>query len=295
MRFITRSSIPACFISLVALVAAARPVAAQQTSWSVSTAADLTTALAGAFNNNVSNPSLLNTITLTGSISGSSQWIVNANVNIVGNGYTINMQNADRAFFIAGGTVAMSNLTITNGSATGGFAISGGGAGAGLGGAIFVGSGTYFGGAQEGVATPPIVAQGVSVPNVLLSGITFSSNVAAGGYALSNVSGLVGYATGGGGGMGGSVGESGSDNDENGLGGGGFGNNATGGSMSAAGGPGAFVNISPLSGMNLSGGPGGNGSDGNGTAGGVNGGGGGMGGYSSDPFLLGHEGSGGGG
>lgn len=76
-------------------------------------------ALAGAFNNNVSNPSLLNTITLAGNISGSSQWIVNANVNIIGNGYTINMNNADRAFFITRGTVAISNLAIKNGNAAG--------------------------------------------------------------------------------------------------------------------------------------------------------------------------------
>jgi hypothetical protein len=280
-------------ICLVALLTAVRCAHAQQTSWSISTAGDLTAALEGAFNNNVTNPSLVNTITLTGSIFGTSQWIVNANVNIVGSGYTIDMQNADRAFFIAGGNVAISNLTIQNGNATGGFAIGGGGAGAGLGGAVFVGSGTYFGGAPQGVPTLPIVAQGVSVPAVTLRGVTFFNNLAAGGYALTNLSGQGTPISGGGGGMGGSSGPA-TDNDSNGLGGGGFGNNATGGNNSAAGGPGAFVNIAALPGMSLSGGPGGNGSDANGTAGGVNGGGGGMGGYSSDPFL-GVEGSGGGG
>ena len=114
-----RRKIPAFVICLVAFVGAARPAAAQ-TSWSVSTAGELSAALAGAFNNNVTNLSLVNTITLAGSISGSSQWVVNANVNIVGNGYTIDMNNTDRAFFIAGGTVGINNLSITNGNAAGG-------------------------------------------------------------------------------------------------------------------------------------------------------------------------------
>ncbi|MGB8853337.1 MAG: hypothetical protein WCC69_07220 [Pirellulales bacterium] len=72
MRFFTRIGISAFIICLVALYASASRAVAQ-TSWSVSTAGDLTAALAGAFNNNVSNPSLLNTITLAGNISGSSQ------------------------------------------------------------------------------------------------------------------------------------------------------------------------------------------------------------------------------
>ncbi len=40
--------------------------------------------------------------------------------------YTLNMNNADRAFFIAGGNVAINDLIIANGSAVGG---SGGGSG----------------------------------------------------------------------------------------------------------------------------------------------------------------------
>jgi hypothetical protein len=92
--FFGRVRLAAAVCCLVAVAATARPAHAQTTSWSVSSAADLTAALQGAFNNNVSNPSLLNTITLSGSISGTSQWIVNANVNIVGNGNTINMKDS---------------------------------------------------------------------------------------------------------------------------------------------------------------------------------------------------------
>jgi hypothetical protein len=266
--------------SLAAAVAicSARLATAQQTSWSVSSAADLTTALAGAYGNNVTNPSLLNTITLTGSISGSSQWIVNANVNIVGNGYTINMQTADRAFFIAGGNVAINNLTIQNGNATGGAAM-GGGAGAGLGGAIFVGGGTYNGGFDPMAGTTPVFT-GISTPNVTLSGVGFLNNSAVGG------SSGIGSLSTGGGGMGGAGTSGGS---QSGGGGGGFGVGANGGGQSQAGAAGAFVNIS---GANTSGGAGGNGGDTDGGAGGANGGGGGGGGETS---FFGHPGSGGGG
>jgi len=277
-----RSSIPACFISLVALCAAARPAAAQLTSWSVSSAAELTTALASAFNNNVSNPSLLNTITLTGTISGTSQWIVNANVNIVGQGYTINMNNTDRAFFIAGGTVGMSNLSITNGNAAGG---SGGGGGAGLGGAIFVGSGNFYGGVNPVSGSATIAAQGLSAPVVSLSSVTFSGNQAVGGAGSA----------GSGGGMGGNGSQSGGDN--TGQGGGGFGAGANGGagglggSDGSPGSAGAFVNVGAVGGSSLSGGAGGNGSSTNGGPGGANGGGGGGGGLAS----FGYPGTGGGG
>ena len=277
MGFITRSNIAAFVICLVALSGAARPAAAQ-TSWSVSTAADLTTALADAFANNVANPSLLNTITLAGSISGSSQWIVNANVNIVGNSYTIDMNNADRAFFIAGGTVGISNLTIQNGQAAGGSGGIGGGGGAGLGGAIFVGSGTYSGWTTNDNPQPIVAALGVSVPSVTLAGVSFANNAAIGGSSTFYFADGFGS---GGGGMGGN--SSGGGGSGAGGGGGGFGNSAVAGSGSGnAGAAGAFVNVSPTSGNTLAAGSGGNGSDGNGGAGGANGGGGGSGGYGLD-------------
>ena len=118
-------------ICVVAATAPTRPALAQIATWTVSTGTALSDALAASFQNNVTNPSLVNTITLGASISGSSQWMVNDNVNIVGNGYTINMNHADRAFFIAGGTVSMSNLTISNGFASGGNGGWGGGGGGG--------------------------------------------------------------------------------------------------------------------------------------------------------------------
>jgi len=276
-----RRKIPAFVICLVAFVGAARPAAAQ-TSWSVSTAGELSAALAGAFNNNVTNLSLVNTITLAGSISGSSQWVVNANVNIVGNGYTIDMNNTDRAFFIAGGTVGMNNLSITNGNAAGG---SGGGGGAGLGGAIFVGNGNYYGGVDPVSGSATIAAQGLSSPVVSLSSVTFSGNQAVGGAGSA----------GSGGGMGGNGSLSGGDN--TGQGGGGFGAGANGGagglggSDGSPGSAGAFVNVGAVGGASLSGGAGGNGSSTNGGTGGANGGGGGGGGLAS----FGYPGTGGGG
>jgi hypothetical protein len=286
MRFITRSSIAASVICLVALLGAVRPAAAQQTTWDVSNAAELTTALAGAFNNNVANPSLLNTITLTGTISGTSQWIVNANVNIVGGGFTIDMQNADRAFFIAGGTVGISNLTIKRGNAVGGNGGLGGGGGAGLGGGIFVSSGSYSGWTTNDNPQPIVAALGLSVPSVTLSGVSFANNAAiGGGSTFSFGNGLAS----GGGGMGGNGSIGGGDN--GGGGGGGFGNSAVaGGGTGSNGAAGAFVNVSPTTGNTLSAGSGGSG-DGNGGAGGATGGGGGGGGDSG----LSRVGSGGGG
>ena len=299
MRFINRSSIPTFLISLVALWGAVRPAAAQQTTWDVSNAADLTTALAGAFNNNVANPSLLNTITLTGSISGTSQWIVNANVNIVGNGHVINMNNADRAFFIAGGTVGINNLTIQNGFARGGTGYAGAGGGAGLGGAIFVGSGTYYGGVDPVSGTASVAALGISAPAVTLSGVAFSGNGARGGNSpTADQTGSV-LTQGGGGGMGGDGGQMmGSLQLAMGMGGGGFGNGAAGSgyptlTMTPAG-SGAMVNVTVPSGATTTAGPGGNGSasgsGGLGSPGGILGGGGGSGGDGVET-----QGSGGGG
>lgn len=267
-----RSSIPAFVICLVALVGAARPAAAQ-TSWSVSTASELSAALAGAFANNVANPSVVNTITLTGTISSSSQWIVNANVNIVGNGSTIDMQNADRAFFIAGGAVGISGLTIQNGRAVGGNGGLGAGGGAGLGGGIFIGSGTYQGWTTTDSIQPIVSALGISAPAVTLTNVAFQDNRAVGG---NGGAGSTGPQAGGGGGMGGNGGNATqAEGIQGGGGGGGFGNGAYGGSNnngsgngSEPGAAGAFINV--ISGSNgTSAGSGGNG----GGTGGINGGG----------------------
>ena len=268
----------------MAVIAPTRQACAQTTSWTVSTGTALADALAASFQNNVATPSLVNTITLGASISGSSQWIVNANVNIVGNGYTIHMNNADRAFFVAGGAVTMSNLTIANGRAAGGDATVGGGAGAGLGGAIFVGSGTY----ATGNGSPAIL--GLSAPAVVLQDVSFQNNRAVGGRAY--ITGNNQPWGGGGGGMGGTGGSAGNGQDNPGSGGGGgFGNAANGGNESN-GGIGSFINLN--SGTNTtSGGSGGNGDSTNGGSGGLYAGGGGGGGEGE--FLNGTAGSGGGG
>ena len=276
--FFGRVRLAAAVCCLVAVAATARPAHAQTTSWSVSSAADLTAALQGAFNNNASNPSLLNTITLSGSISGTSQWIVNANVNILGNGNTINMNSTDRAFFIAGGTVEINNLSIQNGRAAGGSGGLGGGGGAGLGGAIFVGSGTYSGWTTNDNPQPIVAAVGLSVPSVTLVGVSFANNAAIGGGSTFYFAD--GFASGGGG-MGGN--SSGGGGNGTGGAGGGFGNSAAGaGGTGNAGAAGAFVNVSPTSGNTLAAGSGGNGSGSNGGAGGANGGGGGSGGGGFD-------------
>ena len=261
----------ACFLGLSPLRA--------QVITNVSTAAELATALTDSFLYSQEFGTLLtNRITLTGNISANAQMIVNANVIIDGAGFSIDMNNADRAFFVAGGNVDINNLTIQNGNAAGGAAVGGGG-GAGLGGAIFIGSGTYSGGFDPESGTTPVFS-GVSTPNVTLGGISFINNMAVGGS-----SGTDAAATGGGG-MGGAGAASGG---ESGGGGGGFGGGANGGGESQAGAVGAFVNIS---GTNNAAGAGGNGSDTDGGAGGANGGGGGGGGETS---LFGNPGSGGGG
>ena len=273
---------------VMAVIAPTRPAFAQTTSWTVSTGSDLSDALAEAFQNNVTNPSLVNTITLSASISGSSQWIVNANLNIVGGGYTIDMQNADRAFFIAGGAVNVRDLTITNGRAAGGDATIGGGGGAGLGGGIFVGSGTY----STGNGSPAIL--GLSAPVVVLQDVSFHGNRASGGRAyLTGNNQPYGGGGGGMGGTGGSVNYIGFDIRGSG-GGGGFGNDATGGeatSVGGSGGLGSFVNLNSGT-STTSGGPGGNGESSNGGTGGLYAGGGGGGGLGGN---FGNAGSGGGG
>ncbi len=185
------------------------------------------------------NFSGVSTVTLPS--TGSGQLFINANVTINGgSGVTINGENNDRIFFIAGGTVNLENLTLKNGSAVGGSSTTGGG-GAGLGGAIFVADGKDITGSNVTLAT-----------HVTLSGVTFANNSATGG--SSGVSALNAY---GGGGMGGNGGS---------YGGGGFGNGANGGNtVGASGAAGAF-----------SGGASGGAGTGPGAgAGGINGGGGG--------------------
>ncbi len=247
--------------------------AAQGNSFDVYNEADWVNAFAAAYTYSQSSSDIF-TINLFSDIAPSSQVMVNANVFLDGNSHMVNMNGADRAFFIAGGNVTLSDLVIQGGRAAGGTGVEGGGGGAGLGGAIFVGSGTYYGGANTAAAA------GISTPNVTLSGVSLQNNQAVGGNSGGSPTG-----GGGGGGLGGNGGNG--SGGEGGGGGGGFGNGATGGSGSTdddydggSGSSGAWVHVNAVAGgSDLSGGGGGQGSDGsNGGSGGSDAGGGGGGG-----------------
>ncbi|MFN5280209.1 MAG: hypothetical protein ACK5DO_23030, partial [Bradyrhizobium sp.] len=120
---------------------------------------------------------------------------INNNVTIDGSGSSglvISGGNANRGFFVLSGTVAISNLTIANGSAQGGAGggsrSAPGGGGLGAGGAIFVNAGS-----------------------TTVSNVTFSNNTATGGVAGGSVVHKGTSGGGGGGGLGGSGGGGGQD------------------------------------------------------------------------------------
>ncbi|MFO0825080.1 MAG: hypothetical protein U0792_18485 [Gemmataceae bacterium] len=159
------------------------------------------------------------------------------NLTINGNGATIDMKKQDRAFFVAGGTITINNLTIQNGKAKGGDGQDGGGGGAGLGGAIFA---TNL--VRQNVPGTFLFNQ----TNMTLNKVTLKSNEAEGGkggdYATKLIPGpILSFRStgggGGGGGMGGNGGVSADDNsgrvdskdNHSAAGGGGIGNNAHGG------------------------------------------------------------------
>lgn len=143
-------------------------------------------------------------------------------ITINGNGHLLNGANTFREFFVRGGTITINNLRFSNGLALGGAGGSttsggGGGGGAGLGGALFVSSGT----------------------RVTLTNPSFSTSNATGGTGGSNVGGFGGAGGGGLTGNGGST--TGAFN--GGGGGGGFAFSGglhftTGGGGGATGGPG---------------------------------------------------------
>jgi hypothetical protein len=228
------------------------------------------------------NPGANNVITISNNLFLTSQVFVNGNVTIDGGGNSMSMQIQDRAMFIAGGAVTVENLSITQGVAGGGEGYDGAGGGAGLGGAIFIGSGSY----ASGNGDPTV--NGVSAPQVTLNNVNFMGNQARGGVAVDT-----GGSAGGGGGLGGT---GGFQYQQSGLpiiggGGGGIGVQANGGEISAAGQAGIFA----ISGQSNPGGDGGNGNLTNGTAGGTNAGGGGAGGVASSFSITPVSGSGGGG
>jgi hypothetical protein len=123
-----------------------------------------------------------------------------------GSGVTIDANSRSRIFFITGGTITLKNLTLANGSASGGAGgagTSGGGGAAGMGGAIFVNAGS-----------------------LAINGVTFTNNQATGGEGGPVISSLF---LGGGGGTGGVGGSTSAGINGNGAGGGDFGSHGGGG------------------------------------------------------------------
>ncbi len=217
-----------------------------------------------------------------GTYNLTSQLFVSSNLQLIGGDSIIDMGGNDRAFFIASGTVGISNLTITGGNATGGAGAQGGGGGAGLGGAIFVGNISAMASGYTGAA------------DVTLTNVSLTNNAATGGAGSESDSDNT---YGGGGGLGGSGGDGHYTfwATHGGGGGGGFGNGATGGASDpdnpGAGGAGAFTPATVIG--TISGGAGGSDSGGDtGGAGGSNGGGGG--GSNSSGGSWGTTGGGGG-
>ncbi len=193
----------------MAMLLAATGARADSGPIQIATAQDLYTALAAVGN----DPSASYQLELTDDISATGQFVINGNVTIQGGNHIINMTNADRAFFIQGGTVNLQQMTITNGYAPGGAGGGdGGGGGAGLGGGILVGSGSYISGNGYAIS-------GVSAPNVTLDQVYIQNSKAQGGNGASySDSG----SWGGGGGLGGAGGS-----------GGGYGDNGGGAAASA--------------------------------------------------------------
>ena len=129
-------------------------------------------ALSHAHSGDVIN--IISDFTMTQSVGA-----INADLTIHGNGHTIDGGDLYRPFFIESGTVAIADLTIENGRATGGTGgagYRGGGGGMGAGGAIFVNSGAAL----------------------TLSDVDFVSNEARGGNGMAST---VADGGGGGGGM----------------------------------------------------------------------------------------------
>ena len=187
---------------------------------------------------------------------------ISADVTIVGSGTTVSGRNAHRVFRISSGTTMITNLSIENGRAVGGYGgdSSGGGAGGGglgAGGAIFVETGAV----------------------VVVQDVTMTDNHAAGG-AGGSVSGAS-FPGGGGGGMY----ESGSSGTftDGGVGGGGTAAAADGAPGAGGGGGGSYSLLRPGGEGGFGGGGGGGsgmaGADGMAGGGAGFGGGGGGGGY----------------
>ncbi|WP_269539322.1 PEP-CTERM sorting domain-containing protein [Cerasicoccus fimbriatus] len=192
---------------------------------------------------------------------------------IDGGGFSLDMQSADRAFFVVGGSVTIQNMEIANAVAKGGSSNDRAGGGMGAGGAIFVADGGSI--SNGGYWTPTALT---------LRDVSFTNNQAQGGNSS--------YTTDSGGGGGGGLGGDGGTSYGNGFleagsagGGGGVGLGGAGGSAydggANDGGVGDFLTAGYA------------GSSTGGQSGGLNGGGGGA--YYDDEFLSSGDGAGGGG
>ena len=82
-------------------------------NFNVTDSASFVAAVAGAGNGDTIN--ILNSFTMTTRVDP-----ITANVTVIGNGNTIDANNAFRPFFVYSGTVAIQNLTVANGMAQGG-------------------------------------------------------------------------------------------------------------------------------------------------------------------------------
>ena len=122
-------------------------------------------------------------------------------VDLIGNGFTLDGGGTERGLFVYAGSVAVANLTIANMAALGGTAadaLAGGGGGAGLGGALFIGSNVAGDAGQ------------VALNNVVFTGdsATGGRTSQAGAKGQGGGGGLGGNGGDGGGGIGGAAGAS---------------------------------------------------------------------------------------
>lgn len=208
---------------------------------------------------NVANTNTgIDTITLTGNITLTGFLPkINDITTIVGGGFTVSGASNFRAFVVDNTTFNISNVTIDSAKAVGNAGTTGGGGAAGLGGALFINSGT-----------------------VTVDRVTFSNNSATGGAGSAGNGGAGGNADlgtvfGGTAGANGGTGLTGLD------------------SIGAAGGPGGTGAAGGSGNAGGTGGTGGIGGAGN-TAGGTNGGVGGIGGAGGAGSVIGSGGGGGG-
>ncbi len=203
-----------------------------------------------------------------GKITLLSRILINKNLTIQGPGQgivTIDGAGKTRLFFIQGGNVSISLLTLSNGLAKGGNA-SGGGAGAGMGGAIFQNGGSLT--LTQVTVQNNRALGGDQVPGNALGGGGFGGNAplngnGAGGGDLGGAGGVVnfnGFGGNGGDGAGGATGFNQPGNGGFAGGGGGFG---------GSGGKGGFGGGGGFGGADIGGGIGGFGGGGNGAGGGA--------------------------